>query len=208
MIMERGKFIAYEGIDGSGKTTQVELVKAFMTEQHGETVLFKNVSPSPIGVTIRTVLDPDNKLYKNNLQMACLFIAELYVVAEKIEECLAKGINVICDRWTYSTLAYAGYTHSHRELILGMYEKILVPDVVVFLDVDPETSIKRINSRGESKELYEDVAKLKTISDRYRNDIVKELDNLVHIDIEMNDTESPDAISRYTMYRINEYIVK
>ena len=206
--MKRGIFIAYEGIDGSGKTTQVDLLKERMTEQHGLTKLFKNVSPSAIGKTIRTVLDSDSGLYVNNLQMACLFIAELYVVAKEIEECLDLGINVICDRWTYSTLAYAGYTHSDRAHIVGMYQRILNPDIVIYLDVDPKTSIERINARGEAKELYEDEGKLAAIGNRYTTTVFLKTPNLIVVNKDMNAGTKPEAISDYIMYRVQEIIVE
>ena len=202
--IKRGKFIVVEGLDGSGKTTQVQLLKEKMEELHGETMLFKNVSDGRIGKTIRSVLDPQNQLYVNNLQMACLFIAELYVVANKINAYLDHGVNVICDRWTYSTLAYAGYTDADRELIRGMYSKLLAPDIVIYLDVDPKTAIGRINARGEAKELYEDVGKLAAIGNRYTVNVFLDTSNLIVIDKDMNAGKKPQDICDYTMYRVQE----
>lgn len=155
----KGKFIVIEGIDGCGKTTQVESVVKALTSRWISAVEMSNVSTSPIGIAIRKVLD-DPQYVVSSRQLACIFASELFITNEVIRKTLESGTWVVCSRWHYSTLAYAGSKKENYDLIEHIYrDNILNPDVLIYLDIKPDDAIKRIDSRDVGRDIYENVKK-------------------------------------------------
>lgn len=166
-----GKLIVYEGIDGCGKDTQIGLLNEYLTNQGYNVEVLANVSDSPIGKSIREVLSkPD--LYISSIQMACLFLSELFIVDKQIKKLLEEGKTVIMSRWYYSTLAYAGKELSNYLIIKDIASKLInKPNYLVYLDINPEEAIRRISKRDDETdkkiEVYENIDKLVKIHDKY-----------------------------------------
>lgn len=150
----RGRLIAFEGVDGCGKTTQVRRVAAardaVATFEPGDTEL---------GVQLRAVaLDPS---------VAMTPIAELFVmaadraqhVAQLIEPTLVSGRDVVCDRFSGSTLAYQGYGRGIAldavRRVVEVAEGGVVPDVTILLDCPPEVTRDRRAGRAGSADRFE-----------------------------------------------------
>ena len=166
--MERGKLIVVEGIDGCGKDTQIDLIYSYMLMQGMRVMKRSNISDLASGKYLRKILS-DTNLKLNNFELAKLFITELIEVSSEIDILLEEGINVVCSRWFYSTLAYAGTTDEEYVYIQKLISEsnLLNPDLTIYLNVTPSTAMERINSRGENKEIYEEIDKLSLIHERY-----------------------------------------
>jgi dTMP kinase len=149
----KGKFIVLEGIDGSGKTTQLKLLGDKLKDR-GLPVLFtREPGGTRIGEKIREILL--NPEYKELVPRAEAFLyaaARAQHVAQVILPSLAKGTLVLCDRFLDSSLAYQGFG---RGIEVSLLERInepatdgLVPDLTIVLDFCTEDGMDRINQSG------------------------------------------------------------
>jgi len=141
-------FITFEGPDGSGKTTQLHLLVAYLRER-GHTV-FPTREPggTPIGDQIRAVLhDLRNENMHPHTEILLYAASRAQLVAEAIRPRLAAGEIVICDRYADSTLAYQGYGHGldldTLRTILDFATGGLQPDLTFYLDITPEAGLQR-----------------------------------------------------------------
>lgn len=157
--MNSAKFIVFEGIDGAGKTTQIERLRAALEERGVRCKTTAEPTDLPSGREIRAALS--GKLSKTPIEMAEMFAHDrvLHNTDSDIGVCgmLEEGFTVISDRYYYSSLAYQGSVLGYdtvAELNLGN-ESIRTPDLCVFLDLTPERSLERIGKRGEQTEIYE-----------------------------------------------------
>jgi dTMP kinase len=144
---DRGRLIAFEGVEGSGKSTQVELLRQALEGRDREVVVTREPGGTPAGERVRALLlDPEVELGPR--AEALLFAAaRAELVAEVIRPALERGAHVLCDRYLDSSLAYQG---AARGLGRGPVEEVnrfatggLLPDVVVLLDLDPAAGLGR-----------------------------------------------------------------
>lgn len=144
-------FITFEGGDGAGKSTQIDLLRKHLTEQGYEVLLTREPGGTAINEQIREIL-----LDKSNTGMAAVTEAMLYaaaraqLVTEVIKPALEEGSVVICDRFLDSSIAYQAYGRGLGDAV----EEInrwgvgsCMPDLTVYLRVDPKTGRKRILGR-------------------------------------------------------------
>jgi dTMP kinase len=141
-------FITFEGIDGSGKTTQAKQAAAFLQARGYDVLLTREPGGTAIGDQVRTVLHSlDNKAMHPRAELLLYCASRAQLVEEVIRPRLAKGGIVICDRFADSTLAYQGYGHG---LDLKVLKRLLAfatgglkPDVTLYLDLLPEDGLRR-----------------------------------------------------------------
>lgn len=157
--MNKPKFIVFEGIDGAGKTTQIELLGKSLEERGIAYKLTAEPTSLPSGKEIRAALS--GKIERTPTEMAEMFARDrvLHNVDPEIGICgmLEEGYTVISDRYYYSSLAYQGTTLGY-ETVAALNldnENIRRPDLCIFLDLTPEKSLERIGKRGEATEIYE-----------------------------------------------------
>ena len=155
---KRGRFIVIEGIDGAGKTTQIEILAEKLREEGRVVHVTAEPTASVSGGLLRDALGGISS--RTTCEMAALFVLDRIfhnVNPNGINAMLEKGIDVICDRYYYSSLAYQGAALGYdtvAALNLDISE-IRTPDVCIFLDLTPEKSLERIGKRGEATEIYE-----------------------------------------------------
>lgn len=148
-----------------------------------------------INNAIKDVLNKDNDMYVHQLQMGCLFIAEMFLTARDIKLKLDSGINVICDRWWYSTLAYAGDTDEHIDSLYNIIKGNLIDsDVIIYLKVDTNVALNRIRNRSDEVEVYDTKDKLDRISKRYDAAFSKTLEHPTKL-IFCDANVAPDILS-------------
>ncbi len=158
--MQRGMFIVFEGIDGSGKTTQVKLLAERLSKEGREVVVTREPGGTRIGGQIRELLlNPANREITYRAE-AMLYAADrAQHVGEKILPALKAGRIVICDRFTGSTLAYQGGGRGIDREFLNRLNQLAVsgvhPDMVFLLDVPPRVGLERLADNGTSMDRLE-----------------------------------------------------
>jgi len=154
-----GFFITFEGIDGCGKTTQLELLGERLAASGREVVRTREPGGSELGNTIRAWL-LETALAPCSAAETLLFMADRSQhVAEVIRPALARGAVVLCDRHTDSTLAYQGYGRGEDIAALRRLNAYatagLVPRLTLILDLDPETAADRMAAAGRAADRFE-----------------------------------------------------
>src|SRR5690625_6047860 len=164
MKNESAKFIAFEGIDGSGKSTQIDLLARRMKENNHPVYQTFEPTDSPIGRLIRDVFA--HRMEADHRTIAGLFVADrLHHLLEPksgVLEQMRRGKNVVMDRYLFSSYAYQG-AHTDLEWIINANaesDRLLRPDLYVFLVITPEVSLERLRSGSEEVELFEPLVKL------------------------------------------------
>jgi dTMP kinase len=148
-----GVFITLEGPEGSGKTTQVPLLAAWLEEQGYDVVQTREPGGTAIGERVRTLLhDPVYVEMQPRTEILLYSASRAQLVAEVIRPALNAGNVVLCDRYFDSTYAYQGYG---RGLSLEALRQItvfatggLMPDVTLYLDIPPEVGLRRREEGG------------------------------------------------------------
>ena len=154
----KGKFIVFEGIDGSGKTTQINQLSKWLLEtdlipENNQLVITREPGGTQLGQSIRSLLlDTSRKDSPDSITELLLYAADrAHHVNEIIRPSLDKGDWVISDRFCGSTLAYQGYGRKLNIQIIKELETIstqgLSPDITFLLDISVEESIKRRRDR-------------------------------------------------------------
>jgi dTMP kinase len=152
-MSQRGRFISFEGIDGSGKSTQMRML-AVRLRAEGHDVL-EAVEPggTAIGRQIRRILlDSSNQDLRPTTELLLYFASRAQNVEEGILPALSAGKIVLCDRFTDSTLAYQGYARGLGEETVLALDRIachgLTPDLTLLIDLDVETGLARAQERN------------------------------------------------------------
>ena len=152
-MRERGRFITFEGIDGSGKTTQMRLLRERLRAE-GKTV-FETAEPggTEVGRQIRRILlDSANQDLRPTAELLLYFASRAQNVEQSILPALAEGKIVLCDRFTDSTLVYQGCGRGLDSQIVHELDRIacqgLRPDTTFLIDIDPATSLARAKHRN------------------------------------------------------------
>lgn len=169
-MAEKGKFIVFEGTDGSGKSTQMKLLGKYLTAQGKPCFLTHEPTDSPVGALLRSCLT--GRIEADEYTVAALFAADrldhIQNGVNGIKKKLEEGVTVLCDRYYYSSLAYnGGFVPLDWVMQLNRPAMdMLRPDLVLFLDVPTEESMKRVNRRGET-ERYETLEKQSAIRKKF-----------------------------------------
>ena len=149
-------FIVFEGIDGSGKTTQAELLAEKLTSIQQSNIIIREPGGTPLGESIRKELksnpnlDPVTQLF---LFSAC----RTELIKDVINPNLEEGHIVICDRYIFSTIAYQGHAEglniAYIENMIDLSTGGLTPDIVIFIDTPVEIAKKR--RENETNDYYD-----------------------------------------------------
>lgn len=181
----RGRFIVFEGIDGAGKTTQIELLETYLQAQGRQVFRTAEPTDSPVGRMLRDALS--GKMPRTPCELAVLFtldrVSHNTDPADGIGQALDRGMDVICDRYYYSTLAYQGVETDQqwvRDMNLCCPE-IRRPDICMFLDLSPEESMARIARRHAALEIYETRERLERVRAQFHRVLNELSDENIHI---------------------------
>ena len=166
-----GKLIVFEGIDGSGKSTQIELLCQTLKERKIPFYVTMEPSERPIGSMIRQILT--GKAHADPKVIAALFTAdrldhllnEVNGIARMVEE----GMLVLMDRYYFSSYAYQSVDAPMDWVIQAnaLSAQTLRPAVNIFLDVDAEDALERITKNRGKTELFEEKERLIQVRERY-----------------------------------------
>ena len=152
--MGRGCFITFEGIDGCGKSTQIQYLTDYLKEKDIDFLLLREPGGTVIGENIRTILlDKKNTGMTDMTELLLFEAARAQIVAEVIIPAVESGKVVICDRFFDSTAAYQGYAKNMGSQVVDMLNGLAAggfePDITFFLDISVEEALSRRSARGE-----------------------------------------------------------
>ena len=187
------KYIAIEGIDGSGKTTIANLLYNELSKKYNKIILMKEPYDKDLSKKIKEII---LKEHEKNLDygylLALLFTADRSIKNIDLKKYLNGGYIIISDRSIYSSFSYQIlYEGIDIEWLKCISKYIIKPDITFVLDIDPKIAIERINSRGKSLTSYENIEFLKKVRENFLK--LKEIfpeDNIIYI----NGEEKPEDI--------------
>jgi dTMP kinase len=154
--MKRGRFISFEGIEGCGKTTQINLLSEYLTQRSIPHSVTREPGGTAVGEGIRKILLHSETIHLTTAAELLLFFASRSQnIEEKIKPARSLGEMVICDRFYHASMAYQGYG---RGIPIDFIEKLtdLVcgderPELTILLDIDPEIGLTRARARNHKR---------------------------------------------------------
>jgi dTMP kinase len=154
---DRGKFISFEGLDGCGKSTQLENLAGALRRQSIDVVTTREPGGTEIGERIRAVLlNSRTAGLDSHAEMALMFASRAQLIAEVIRPALKAGKWVLCDRFTDSTEAYQGGGRQlGSQVVLELHRDIcgdFWPDLTILMDSDVSSSVTRARRRNKGAE--------------------------------------------------------
>jgi len=209
-----GKLIVFEGLDGSGQTTQAQLLAKWFKDKRNQLAYYtKEPSDGPIGSLLKLVLS--NRLVCTNgtkkpgpldeITMALFFAADradhLY---NEIMPKLKNGIHVIADRYYLSSLAYQSMGVEY-EWIKQINKNALQPDLTFYLDVPATVCVQRMHAQRWHQELYEDVQTLSKVQQNYLDTIRKLKSTGERIEI-LDGNQPPKDVHRATVRALKSFL--
>jgi len=169
--MKKNFFIAFEGIDGSGKSTQVKLLAERLEKAGLKVHTTFEPTESPMGKLIRDVFN--HRMEADHRTIAALFVADrldhLLNKTNGILKMLEEGFTVITDRYYLSSYAYQS-PYMDLDWVISansLSADLLRPDLNIYIDISPEISIERLNKGRTSVELYETLENLQNVRGKY-----------------------------------------
>lgn len=156
----RGLFLTFEGIDGSGKSTQCRLLADHLRSMGREVVLTREPGGSPGAEEIRRlVLEGDPDRWSAETEILLFTAARRDHLERTIRPALAAGKVVICDRFADSTRMYQGLSRGDLRATVDSLHALMIgrePDVTLLIDMDPATGLARAKGRQGREERFED----------------------------------------------------
>ena len=154
----RGIFITFEGIDGCGKSTQINMLSSFLQEKGIPFIMLREPGGTVVGEKIRDILlDKKNDGMDPVCELLLFEAARAQITNEVIAPALEEGKVVICDRFYDSTFAYQGYARGFGQEVVESLNRTAVsgthPDITFLLDITPEEALIRRNGRGAEDRL-------------------------------------------------------
>lgn len=155
----RGRFIVFEGLDGSGISTQARRLASSLDAREVPYFTTREPTDGPIGSQVRLALA--KRIAFDPATLALMFAADRsdHIHAVIVPR-LNAGIHVLCERYVLSSLAYQGASTGDANWIRsinGPNLAMLMPDLILFFDVPPGTALERIDAARHARELFEDV---------------------------------------------------
>lgn len=208
MNKNRGKFIVFEGIDGSGKSTQVQRLANRLIKE--KIYIYKTFEPTdgPIGSLARQMMT--GRIKADNKTIALLFAADridhLLNDINGIISMLKEGINVISDRYYFSSYAYQSHYMEMEKIIDAniISAQTIRPDINIFIDTEPQIAFNRLKKKGSPLELYENITNMQKVREAYFKAFNKLKNEEQILIIDGND--APDNVELKIWNNINELL--
>jgi len=192
-MIKKYRYIAIEGIDGSGKTTIANLLYNELSKRYNKIILIKEPYDNDLSKKIKEII---LKEHEKNLDygylLALLFTADRSIKNIDLKKYLNSDYIVISDRSIYSTFSYQIlYEGINIEWLKCVSKYIIRPDITLILDVDPKIAVERINLRSKNITSYENIEFLRKVRENFLK--LREIfpnDNIIYI----NGEEKPEEI--------------
>ena len=187
-MLERGRFIVVEGLEGAGKSTALSTIKRFLAPLVPELVTTREPGGTRVGEAARQLIktkNPEEPL-DPRAELLLFYAARVQLIEQVIRPALARGAWVLADRFELSTFAYQGGGRKIDNSIINTLSSFCVkglkPDLTLFLDLTPEEGLARVLKRGKTDRI-EDESKLffDAVYDSYHQHLAT-MDNVIMID--------------------------
>lgn len=153
---KKGLFITFEGADGCGKTTQINLLNEYLNKKNYETIITLEPGGTEIGKNLRQILLHHKGFVSNKAELFLYIADRAQHIEETVIKNIKKGKTVLCDRCIDSTVAYQGYARGGDIEKINLLNEIatggIKPDITFVLDVDSLTAQKRLGSEKDRLE--------------------------------------------------------
>jgi dTMP kinase len=162
-----GRLIVLEGGEGAGKSTHAKFVRDWLDERGRKPVLTREPGGSPLAEAIRElVLKSWKEGMDGTTELLLMFAARAAHLHALIRPTLEAGNDVVCDRFVDATYAYQGAGRGLRETDIDTLAELVLrrlrPDLVILLDIDPQTGAQRVRGRGGANRFDEEAAAFQT----------------------------------------------
>ena len=199
-------FIVFEGLDGSGKSTQQQLLNDKLQSDKISNISFREPGSTVIGEKIVKILQSDQKLSPLS-ELLLFYVSRSAIIEEKIKPALANYDVVICDRYFYSSVAYQGYGRGMNIDFINQINdevvKNIIPDLIFYMDISWEEKKKRkginINDRFEKEDRFFH----NKVRSGYKSMAKKDSDKWKIIDAEENVENISSFIYETVKYNLN-----
>ena len=200
--MSRGKFITIDGLEGAGKSTQIDFIKKYLSDRNRDVFLTREPGGTDLGEQLRALL-LDKKIDAMNpdTELLLMFAARNEHVKKVIVPKLEQGVWVISDRFTDASYAYQGGGRRIPLERIGELEQWtlqdFVPDMTFLLDLDVELGLSRVEQRGE-KDRFEEEHKdfFNKVREIFSNRASKYPERIKLIDASKNIDETSSQIKK------------
>ncbi len=156
--METGRFVTFEGIEGSGKSLQLALLETELRRRGVRFVATREPGGTEFGLEVRKILLHRDGPRREPIPELLLYLADRYQhLKERIEPALAAGCHVFCDRYHHATLAYQGHARGLGFELIDRLAEVLalpMPDLTLVLDVNVELALERARARNAGSEIW------------------------------------------------------
>ena len=153
--MREGYFISFEGGDGSGKSTQIQILRGFLEERGYDVIITREPGGTPISEKIRSIiLDKANSEMDDMTEALLYAAARAQLVSQIIRPALEEGKVVICDRFVDSSMAYQAYARGLGDSVKTINAFAVgdcMPDLTILLKVNPQVGSSRIGNRERDR---------------------------------------------------------
>ena len=200
-----GSLITFEGIDGSGKSTQIQMLEHEFNKLGVEYKTFREPGGTKLSEKIRSILlDKENIELISTAETLLFAAARAQLTAEQIKPAIAKGKFVICDRFTDSTIAYQGYGRgldiNDLEMINNIATGGLTPDLTFILDINPSKAVERMDTVAPDRMEATGVDFFRKVREGYHQILEQNPDRCIKINAE----QAPKIVFN----EINQIILK
>lgn len=205
--MKKGLFITFEGIDGAGKSTQINMLRDYLEKKGMSVVITREPGGTDIGNKIRTILlDKENTALSATAELLLYYADRAQHINECIVPALESGKYVICDRYYDSSYAYQRAGRGIDISVLDKLNSIVVkdakPDITFLLDISLASSESRITSRGEARDRLE--AEGNTFKQNVREGFLEQARLCPDRIRTINAMQSPDKIFEDILHELND----
>ncbi len=150
----KGRFITFEGIEGSGKSSQISLLADHLRSKHRTVTFTREPGGTPIGDQVRKILlDPQNKALDPSAELLLYAASRAQHLTEVIRPALERGDLVLCDRFSDATIAYQGYGRGLDLAMIHALDRLVTagmrPDLTILLDVEAAVGLARARGRND-----------------------------------------------------------
>lgn len=206
-----GKLIVVEGLEGAGKTTAIHFINEFLVKnQQIDIVLTREPGGTALGESIRSILKDVNthEPIDSLSELLLIYAARVQHLNEKINPALNAGKWVICDRFELSTYAYQGGGRGIPLEIIAQVSQVCLnnfqPDLTLFLDIEPEIGLKRVQSRGRFDRFEQEPLSFFKSINRVYQQIIPTMNNLQVINANQTPASVRGDLTRCLQQFVNQ----